>query len=120
MPVTPWSETALRLGAMAAAAGAVAAVHAAGVPTLACPWRSVTGLPCPLCGATTAAVALAHLDVPGALAASPLALAGAAAVAALPVLRPRADRLPARLRAGLVVVLLCASEVWQLVRLDVV
>lgn len=117
--MTPLGETAVRAGALAAAGGAVAGLHALGVPTPACPWRSVTGLPCPLCGATTAAVAVAHLDISAAVLASPLALLGAAAVAALPLLRPRTDRLPPRLRTGLLMAALAASEVWQLVRLDV-
>ena len=43
----------------------------------ACPFRSIVGLPCLSCGATRSAVALARLDIPGALAANPLAaLAG--------------------------------------------
>jgi hypothetical protein len=32
-------------------------------PPLACPLRTLTGIPCPLCGATRAVVALAHGDV---------------------------------------------------------
>jgi Protein of unknown function (DUF2752) len=38
----------------------------------ACPFRSLTGIPCPTCGTTHAAVALLHADLPGALAANPL------------------------------------------------
>lgn len=117
-PMTPLGETVLRAGAMATAAAGVAALRAGGVPTPACPWRSLTGVPCPLCGATTAAVAAAHLDLTAAVTASPLALCGAAAVAALPLLRPRTDRLPARVRTALLVGALAASQVWQLVRHD--
>lgn len=42
----------------------------------ACPLKSFTGLPCPTCGATRTALALAHLDLAGALAVSPLATVG--------------------------------------------
>jgi hypothetical protein len=35
-------------------------------PTL-CPWRTLTGLDCPLCGSTRAAASLAHGDVIAAL-----------------------------------------------------
>jgi hypothetical protein len=44
-----------------------------------CPFRTVTGLPCPTCGMTHAFVLLAHGDVLGALAWSPLGAAFAAA-----------------------------------------
>lgn len=39
----------------------------------ACPLKSFTGLPCPSCGATRTALALAEFDLAGALAVSPLA-----------------------------------------------
>lgn len=45
-----------------------------------CPFRSVTGLPCPTCGATHAVVALSRLDWMGALAANPLATIGVVAL----------------------------------------
>ncbi len=79
----------------------------------ACPFHALTGMPCPGCGATRAALALARGDVAGALAWNPLAtlaLVGGLAAAALapawvalegplPVLAPV---LPARARAALV------------------
>jgi hypothetical protein len=79
----------------------------AGLPL--CPLKTFTGLPCPSCGTMTAALALARLDVAGAIAASPLAacawiglvvgglVAGVAALAGhgVPEL-PRELPLPAR------------------------
>ena len=38
----------------------------------ACPFKFMTGLPCPLCGGTRAAIAWAHLDFPKAFAMNPL------------------------------------------------
>ena len=40
-----------------------------------CPYRAITGAPCPLCGVTTAAIALFHGDLEASLALNPLALA---------------------------------------------
>jgi hypothetical protein len=60
-----------------AAAGAAAAYQATlggeGL-WLPCPLRTLTGIPCPLCGMTTAATALATGDLAGAMAANPFAL----------------------------------------------
>ena len=39
-----------------------------------CPFRAITGIPCPTCGATHAAVALLHGHVAVAMAANPLAV----------------------------------------------
>jgi hypothetical protein len=59
------------------AAGAVAAYQAAMGGTglwLPCPLRTLTGIPCPLCGMTTAATGLAAGDLGATMAAHPFVL----------------------------------------------
>jgi hypothetical protein len=80
-----------------------------------CFFRSMTGFPCPTCGGTRAALALARFDVGGAFHANPLVAlallflvggglaAGALALAGRGVREP--VRVPVWVRAGIVVVL---------------
>ena len=85
-----------------AVAGAAAALPAGGGPVaglLRCPLRTATGVPCPLCGLTTASIALADGRLAEALAANPvvLPLAGATAVMVVVLVLRRLGRLaPAR------------------------
>lgn len=97
---------------------------------LPCPLRWLTGVPCPACGLTTAAIALVHGELPAALTANP-AIFGLAALAVavgpLLALRQAGVIVPpvgwsvrARRRTGWVVALLAvASWVYQLHRLGV-
>lgn len=62
-----WGGVAAGLVLLAPLAGRIAAA----LP--ACPFRSLTGVPCPACGSGGAALALARLDVAAAFASSPLA-----------------------------------------------
>jgi hypothetical protein len=82
-----------------------------------CAFKSLTGIACPTCGTTRAALALAKLDFAGALTRYPLPAAGwivfiagglAAAMLALAGRTPPAipRSLPLRLRVGLVAVVL--------------
>jgi hypothetical protein len=69
-----------------------------GLPTLRCPFLSVTGYPCLTCGATRCAIALLHGDLSLAWSWNPLALAALCGVAlfdlyALIVLLAHAPRL---------------------------
>jgi hypothetical protein len=121
------NDRALGLYWGAAAAASVAlsplAVRAAELAP-PCLFRSVTGLPCPTCGSTRAILALARLDLAGAVALNPLAAAAAlvflaggllAAVAALagrPLREPQ--RYPTAARLALLAAV-AANWVWVLV-----
>ena len=96
----------------------VALIGAAGVwpalpvhPPLACPLRSITGIPCPLCGMTRACVAALHGHLGASLAFNPVGvLVVIAAVVA--VLRPQMlSRI--RLPIWTVVVTLGAMWIWN-------
>jgi len=96
---------------------ALAAIHVRR-PATVCVLRSVTGLPCPFCGGTTAAVDLGRGHVGQALAASPLAVLGFLVVPIRAGL-VQARRLPefARTHALWAMgVVLLASELYELHR----
>jgi Protein of unknown function (DUF2752) len=57
-------------------------------PGLPCPLRTLTGVPCPLCGMTTSVEATLHGQLGTALRANPAGVAAVAAAVALLVLRP--------------------------------
>lgn len=114
-------------GAAAAAWPAFTSGTGAGLP---CPLRTLTGVPCPACGLTTAAVALVRGQVGAAFAANPVIFGLAAlAVAVVPlvVLRvtgalapPRPWSARSRTRTGWLAGLLAvASWLFQLHRLGI-
>jgi uncharacterized protein DUF2752 len=95
------------------------------MPHTVCPFRMLTGLPCPFCGGTHAGIDLGRGHPVAALRASPLAVCGAVAVITLPMLRKtslaeRWRQLPAKTRNTAaftgIVAALAVSEVWQLGR----
>lgn len=116
-PRPRWAATALRAAGVASVCAVAGWIHLAHRPATLCPLRALTGLPCPFCGATTAAAAAGRLDLTGALRASPLAAVLAGAV----VLRPSALAAwwysqPARRRRLALGATLLVAELWQLAR----
>lgn len=93
---------------------ATAAVHLPGRPPTLCLLRATTGIPCPLCGGTTATVELGQGRLLQAFLASPLTVLGAVALVLAPLRRPLTLTPRAQLVAIGVVALL--SELWQLHR----
>jgi hypothetical protein len=109
-------RSGLRLAALLVVAVVLAQVHPRHRPATVCLLRGLTGVPCPFCGGTTAAVHVGRADLLGALHASPLGLLGAPVVAVWPALRSRLARLPSSARVGALVAALLGSELWQLHR----
>ncbi|MFL6136755.1 MAG: DUF2752 domain-containing protein, partial [Frankiaceae bacterium] len=61
-PPPALARSAARIAAVAAVAAAAGAVHLRWRPATVCPLRALTGVPCPLCGGTTALAAAGRLD----------------------------------------------------------
>ena len=110
------TASGVRLAALLVAAVVLAHLHPRGRPATFCLLRRLTGVPCPFCGGTTAAVHVGRADAIGALHASPLAVVGAPLVAFLPLLRGALWRVPSEIRLGILLTALAASELWQLHR----
>ena len=110
-----------RAGALTVTALLLAVVVLPWRPPTLCVLRSVTGLPCPACGGTTAMVALGRADLLAAFQASPLVVLGAPLWVLWPRLRPAVDRWRQargrRWSVGAVLAVAALSELWQLDRL---
>lgn len=98
---------------------AVAALHVRRPATL-CLLRATTGVPCPFCGGTTAAVRLGHADLRGAVAASPLALLLIVTWPLVGVVRGPGWWQVRAARWSLIAVALVSAEVWQLLRFGLI
>ena len=110
--------------------GAVTLAHLTipGRPATLCPLRAFTGIPCPICGGTTAAVHIGHADFAGALRANPFVVLGALSVALLPAVAALRRfrlwdggwRLPPRALLTVVALAVVGSEIWQLFRFSII
>lgn len=96
----------------------LAAVHLPGRPATLCLLRATTGVPCPLCGGTSAAVALGSFDLQSALRANPFVVLIGGLLAAGPLgVAHRWRFLPYRARTLVIGSVLISSELWQLHRI---
>jgi hypothetical protein len=77
-------DVAVTLGALVIALYVVL-VSLEAIPPLACPWRALLDIECPMCGTTRALKAIGRGDVVAALALNPLAILLAAAAAAVAI-----------------------------------
>ena len=73
---------------------------------LPCPLRTITGVPCPLCGMTTSVEDTFRLDLHGAAAANPVGIVAVLVAVLLLALRP------ATMRVSLVPILLALAAMW--------
>jgi hypothetical protein len=110
----------LRYAGIAMLAVTLAALHIRR-PATVCVLRETTGLPCPFCGGTTAAVDLGRGRVPAAMAASPLAVVALAALPLRGLVRSPEwlSGLSRRHVAWLVAAALVTSELYELHRFHV-
>jgi Protein of unknown function (DUF2752) len=115
-----WRACLIRAAAISVAAisaSKVLAVHDLGV---VCPLRRLTGIPCPLCGSTTAFAELGSADISAGAAANPVTLAGVLAVITAPLGGAALWwRLADRTRTSIIAGLLTVAWAYQLIRLGV-
>jgi hypothetical protein len=116
-----FSTAAARVGAMGAAAVLLGQLTHPDSTYVICPLRALTGLPCPLCGGTTAAASAGRLRLGDALLANPFAVAVAVLFALIPLARISAQPRPkhgrsAYRQAALLGSVVVAAELWQLGR----
>jgi hypothetical protein len=116
-----------RLVGFALAALMLANLRLPGRPSTLCPLRAMTGIPCPFCGGTTAAVEVGRFDLADALRVNPVVVVAAVVIIAMPVaIGLRTARhvgwpaAPAKrtIYLGLASAVLI-SELWQLFRFGV-
>lgn len=111
-------RTGLRIGVMGLVAVILANINLPWRPATLCALRQFTGIPCPLCGTTTAAVHAGSLDIVGALAANPVTVVIIALLATSPLtgIGRWWETMSNRPRVLLCIALFAAAEVWQLFR----
>jgi hypothetical protein len=115
-PVT----VAQRYAGVALVAIIVGALHISHRPATLCPFRALTGIPCPICGGTTAAVHLGHGDLRAALGASPLAVGLVTTWPLLGAVKPPTWWHSRRTRWLVIAGVLVGSEIWQLARFGII
>jgi hypothetical protein len=97
--------------------GAGILLPAVGHPGIACPFRTLTGIPCPLCGMSTSVEDSLHLHLGDALAANPVGILLALAALALLVVRPTRR---VNVAWPVVILALAVSWIFELFRFSVV
>ena len=102
----------LRLAGGAMLAAGLALPVLPGNPSLHCPLRALTGLPCPLCGLSTSVEETVRLHLGDAVAANPLGVLLVLVALALLVLRPA----PLALPRAVIPTVLAASWLFELRR----
>jgi hypothetical protein len=109
-----------RYAAVAIVAVVIGALHITHRPATLCPFRALTGIPCPFCGGTTAASQLGHGDIRGALAASPIAVGLLAAWPLLGAIKAPRWWQSRPIRWLVIATAVIGSEIWQLARFGII
>ena len=116
MARSPLLTSGERAVVLAVVAAGVAALHLPWRPPTLCLLRATTGIPCPVCGGTTAMVDLGEARPAAAVLASPLVVLGALVLLVRPLLPPRPLVTSRRALWALILAAGVLSELWQLHR----